>query len=448
MVSAEPLLSDVPATFASASPLAGPSPKKARLELPGASTAIDWERHLTQEAKLRTQPTLRKLVTGSASLPGVVGLHGGLPHPSIFPLEGITLNLKGGATLRINDPQTVTAAQQYNMTMQGYDPLRQWVKAHTNAQHHPPASGKHDVLITNGSNHTLEVLLAMLVGPGGCLLCEEFTYPHVVESVGIPLGIRLHGVAMDADGLQPDSLRQVLQGVKDSGAALPKVLYTIPTGQNPTGAIASLERKKAVYQICQQEDIIILEDDPYYYLQFSTGPGEQPGLQSLEPSYLSMDVDGRVARLDTFSKFLVPGLRLGWLTAHPTLLMKCCVTIQGATVGPPGISQVITAELMMHWDKKHELEAQMKHIQDAIVGELADAGIIVLPGRVGHFQGPCPPGGCPCIRMSYSRATDAELEKGITMLARILESEAWHKRLHLAPEQLATARVPPKTMRL
>ena len=68
--------------------------------------------------------------------------------------------------------------------------------------------------------------------------------------------------------------------------------------------------------------------------------GEQPGMSGLEPSYLSIDVDGRVARLDTFSKFLVPGLRLGWLTAHPTLLSKCCVTLQGATVGPPGISQV------------------------------------------------------------------------------------------------------------
>lgn len=107
MVSAEPMLSDVPAQRGESMPLAGPSPKKARLEPPGAGTALNWDRHLTQEAKLRTQPTLRKLVTGSVGKPGVAGLHGGLPHPSIFPLEGITLNLKGGATLTIDDPHTV-----------------------------------------------------------------------------------------------------------------------------------------------------------------------------------------------------------------------------------------------------------------------------------------------------------------------------------------------------
>lgn len=107
MVSAEPLLSDVPAQYGESTPLAGPSPKKARLEPPATSAIVNWDVHLTKEAKLRTQPTLRKLVTGSAGKPGLVGLHGGLPHPSIFPLEGITLNLKGGATLTIDDPQTV-----------------------------------------------------------------------------------------------------------------------------------------------------------------------------------------------------------------------------------------------------------------------------------------------------------------------------------------------------
>ena len=107
MVSAEPLLSDVPAQCGESAPLAGPSPKKARLEPPATSTAVNWNGHLTKEARLRTQPTLRKLVTGSAGKLGVVGLHGGLPHPSIFPLEGITLNLKGGATLTIDDAQSV-----------------------------------------------------------------------------------------------------------------------------------------------------------------------------------------------------------------------------------------------------------------------------------------------------------------------------------------------------
>ncbi|KAK9864365.1 hypothetical protein WJX84_001908 [Apatococcus fuscideae] len=461
------MLSDVPARFVQSNGVAGAKLKNASDAVPQSSTAVDWATHLTAEAKLRSQPTLRRLVVGSAGKHEVAGLHGGLPHPSIFPLEGITLHLKGGASLTIDDPQTVTDAQQYNLTSQGYDPLREWVRVHTNEQHHPPPSGQHDILITNGNNHTFEVLVANLVGAGGCMLCEEFTYPHVVESVAVPLGIRLHGVAMDAEGLQPDALRQAMQNAKQSGSSVPKVLYIIPTGQNPTGAVSGLDRKKAIYQICQEEDIIILEDDPYYYLQFSTGPGEQPGLAGLQPSYLSLDVDGRVARMDTFSKFLVPGLRLGWLTVHPELLLKACMTLQGATVGACGLSQVITAELMRHWEQKGQLEAHVRDVQgqyarraacllraadshlqglaewvaptagmflwmrllhcsdaDDVIQQLVEAGIIVLPGRVAHFQGPCPPGGCPFIRMSFSKASSAEMENGISTLAWILRARS------------------------
>ena len=107
MVCAEPMLSDVPASFVHFNRVAGAKLKNASDAVPQSSTAVDWATHLTAEAKLRSQPTLRRLVVGSAGKHEVAGLHGGLPHPSIFPLEGITLHLKGGASLTIDDPQTV-----------------------------------------------------------------------------------------------------------------------------------------------------------------------------------------------------------------------------------------------------------------------------------------------------------------------------------------------------
>lgn len=114
-------------------------------------------------------------------------------------------------------------------------------------------------------------------------------------------------------------------------------------GHNPTSGVLSLERRKAIYELCQKYDIIIVEDDPYWYMQFPSAvenearsrnlplPQSKPPirlakssgydfLDSLVQSYLSIDVDGRVIRLDTFSKTIAPGCRLGWITAQPRFI--------------------------------------------------------------------------------------------------------------------------------
>lgn len=114
-------------------------------------------------------------------------------------------------------------------------------------------------------------------------------------------------------------------------------------GHNPTSGVLSLERRKAIYELCCKYDIIIVEDDPYWYMQFPTAAADEARsrnlpapmskpqqtpvkssgyefLDSLMPSYLSIDVEGRVIRLDTFSKTIAPGCRLGWITAQPRFI--------------------------------------------------------------------------------------------------------------------------------
>lgn len=117
-------------------------------------------------------------------------------------------------------------------------------------------------------------------------------------------------------------------------------------GQNPTGGVLSVKRRQEIYEICQRFDLLIVEDDPYWFLQYPSAAknearsrGGDPGLSSsddteptnssgfefldaLVPSYLSVDVDGRVIRLDTFSKSIAPGCRLGWLTAQPAFIER------------------------------------------------------------------------------------------------------------------------------
>lgn len=146
-------------------------------------------------------------------------------------------------------------------------------------------------------------------------------------------------------------------------------------GQNPTSGLLSVERRKEIYALCQKFDIIIVEDDPYWYLQYpsanalskhhrgkpvsSTYPGvghnynagrKTSGyefLDSLVPSYISIDVDGRVIRLDTFSKTAAPGCRLGWITAQPRVVERILRITETSTQQPSGFVQAMIAELIM-----------------------------------------------------------------------------------------------------
>lgn len=116
-------------------------------------------------------------------------------------------------------------------------------------------------------------------------------------------------------------------------------------GHNPTSGVLSVKRRKEIYELCCKYDIIIVEDDPYWYLQFPSAANEEAEsrgldvtltmekhtpvkssgyefIDSLVPSYLSIDVEGRVIRLDTFSKTIAPGCRLGWITAQPRFIER------------------------------------------------------------------------------------------------------------------------------
>jgi DNA-binding transcriptional MocR family regulator len=150
-------------------------------------------------------------------------------------------------------------------------------------------------------------------------------------------------------------------------------------GQNPTSGLLSLTRRKEIYSLCQIYDILIIEDDPYWYLQYPSAnamslqtrgkpvssnqpPSPHPHnynagkpnptsgypfLDSLVPSYLHIDTDGRVIRLDTFSKTVAPGCRLGWITAQPLFIEKLLLITETATQQPSGFVQSMIAELIM-----------------------------------------------------------------------------------------------------
>lgn len=213
--------------------------------------------------------------------------------------------------------------------------------------------------LTAGSTMALEMAFRAFCQRGDWVLSEEYTFATAVET-GLPLGVRVKGIKMDAEGLLPDDLDQVLSNwnpANHDGARKPFVLYTVPSGQNPTGATQSLARRKTIYQIAEKHDLYIIEDEPYYFLQmepYSSAPPAVPPsqkshadfLKALVPSYLSFDTSGCVLRLDSFSKIIAPGSRVGWITAPQQIVERFIRHSEVSTQNPSGISQIVLFKLL------------------------------------------------------------------------------------------------------
>jgi len=189
-------------------------------------------------------------------------------------------------------------------------------------------------------------------------MSEEYTFATAVETA-LPLGVRMIGIKMDEQGLLPSSMDDILSNwdEKARGAKKPWLLYTVPSGHNPTGATQGRERRKAIYAVAQKHDVYILEDEPYFFLQMQpyTGPdapdvpppaSHEEFIQALIPSLLSMDVDGRVMRMDSFSKVIAPGARVGWITASEQMIERLNRHTEVSTQHPSGISQIVLYKLL------------------------------------------------------------------------------------------------------
>jgi kynurenine/2-aminoadipate aminotransferase len=149
----------------------------------------------------------------------------------------------------------------------------------------------------------------------------------------------------DKDGIDPEAVRKVLSSrwtpeqCRSASSGVPKVMYLVPNSSNPSGATISLERRKELYKIAREYDLLIMEDDPYYFIQFT---GEYL------PTFLSMDVDGRVVRFDSFSKYVAAGLSVGYVTGPKPILDKMDLVRQ-SSVQASSLSQVIINELLKSW---------------------------------------------------------------------------------------------------
>ncbi|XP_033738689.1 kynurenine/alpha-aminoadipate aminotransferase, mitochondrial-like [Pecten maximus] len=309
---------------------------------------MNYERFQNQASIVRKSSPLRDLPGKLSARPNAISMAGGLPDPEACPFIEATVKLRDGSELQI-DPGDMALCMQYSHT-EGFPDLRQWFKELQRRVHNPPAlgdsnhPGQTDVILMNGSQDALCKSLEAMTSPGDNILIENPAYP----SPGIilkPRGCNMIPVDSDAGGMDPDNLRHVLsrwspEDAKDPSSDIPKLLYCVPTGGNPTGSGLTLERKQEIYRLAQEYDLMILEDDPYYYIQFT---------EPLVPSFLSLDVDGRVMRFDSMSKLISPGARLGLLTGPQPMIQKIVKIIMCSSIHVSGISQMFVLSLLKKW---------------------------------------------------------------------------------------------------
>jgi 2-aminoadipate transaminase len=283
--------------------------------------------------------------------PGVISFAGGLPAPELFDGPGLrdafeAAMADAGRTL------------QYSTT-EGDPALRELIAARLTARGLTTGAG--DVLVTSGSQQALTLVATVTIEPGDRVLVEEPAYLAAIQAFKLA-GAEVIPVPCDDDGLDPEAAAAL---AARHGARL---LYTVPTFQNPTGRTLPLARREALVEMAARTGLWIVEDDPYGELRYSGAP--VPALASLPGA------EGCVVAISTLSKVAAPGLRIGWLRAPALLRGPLVVAKQAADLHSSTIDQAAAAL----WLARIDLDAHVANLRriygerrDALLAGLADA---------------------------------------------------------------------------
>ncbi|CAL8383854.1 unnamed protein product [Arctogadus glacialis] len=327
-----------------------------------SGTTMNYSRFLTAVSAARKPSPIRLLTEiQQRSPPSMISLAGGAPNPNTFPFRSASFTMNDGSTFSF-DESLMKRALQYSASS-GIPELVAWMKKLQRDLHNPPSAsysperGQMDLCVTTGSQEGLCKVFEMLVNPGDNVLLDAPTYSGTLAALQ-PLGCNLVNVASDEHGMVPAALKEVLSRwdpaeVHQPGSTAPRLLYTIPNGGNPTGASMTTQRKQEVYELARLYDMLIIEDDPYFFLQFD---------KPWAPSLLSMDVDSRIIRTDSFSKILSSGLRIGFVTGPAPLVKRVELHIQASTMHTSTFTQLMVSELVHSWGQ----EGFLKHIDGVI----------------------------------------------------------------------------------
>lgn len=368
---------------------------------------------LSKRAKARSRThfagvNLKEAPEGFIAHPEPLILDGGMPNNGFFPVDSIDVNIVdypfqkslgvplGNASLEnlnenggnpldeslkklslgdgsknkvkivrhTDNPKLIdlTRGLQYS-EVEGIPQLLKFTKDLVSRTHKPSYEDWTTVL-SNGAGDGLNKAADAFLDEGEVILIEEFTFTPFLQNVencgaiAVPMKLDLNTIPGKSNGIDIEYLAHLLDNWDEEKPELkgnkPKALYTISSGQNPTGFTQTLEFRKKIYALAEKHDFAIIEDDPYGYITLP--PYAKPeGLHNLNefltiedylsdhlvPSYLTIDTTGRVLRIETFSKLFAPGLRLGFMVGHKDVIAAIANYANVVTRSSSGTSQLI-----------------------------------------------------------------------------------------------------------
>ncbi|WP_134672494.1 aminotransferase-like domain-containing protein [Halorussus marinus] len=371
----------------------------------------------------------------SIKAPGAVSLSFGFPFPESFPEDQLV------AAAEAVFEQEGERALQYGGG-EYVDRLTETVVERERER--GIDCDEENVLLTNGSTHAIDVVCHTFLERGDEVFVEAPTFMGALKLFA-NYGVDVTGFEADADGLDVDALAAELDARRADGRPLPKLLYTIPTFQNPGGTTMSRPRRERLLELAEEYDFVVLEDDAYDDLRYRGDP--------VAP-LAALDDSGRVVRVNTFSKTIAPGVRTGWVLADAEPLAEITRMRAGGTntftqsvLGrycAEGRFEADVEELRAAYERRcdHMLDLLDEHMPpgaewtepnggffvwvelpegidaEALLPTAADEGVTYLPGEQ-FFPDD---GGENCLRLSFSHVSLDEMERGIRALARATES--------------------------
>jgi 2-aminoadipate transaminase len=385
---------------------------------------MDFSNHFAKRTR-RLKPSAIREILKLTQKSQVISFAGGLPAPTLFPIERI----KEASIKVLNDgPQ----ALQYSTT-EGYLPFREWI-----AERH--GAKVENVLVTCGSQQGLDIISKLFLNPGDKVAVAEPTYLGALQ-IFDSYEANFIGIPCDDEGM-------TLEGLETALKQNPKLVYAIPNFDNPTGLTMSLERRQKLVALARQYNVPIYEDNPYGELRFETTA--VPSLYELAPDVVIYG--------GTFSKIVVPGFRLGWIIAPFQVLQIAARAKQATDLHTATFTQMIAHDIAQgdfmdeqiqkvrsYYHKQRDL--MLSNIEkyfpedvhftrpkggmflwvtlpkenDALklLEEAVKRGVAYVPGEPFFAN----EGGKNTLRLSYSVATPEQVERGIKSLGELLNEE-------------------------
>lgn len=381
------------------------------------------------------KPSLIREILKNTSGSDVIPFSAGNPSPESFPVKA----LKEIADGIFNDD--ATTALQYGIS-EGYTPLRDALKERMKKKFN---SGRDfdDLIIVSGGQQGIELACKVLCNEGDTVLCENPSFIGA-ENAFRSYNVNLRGVELENDGINIEKLENALKTEKNV-----KILYLIPTFQNPMGITTTLEKRKAIYELAKKYGVMIIEDNPYGDLRFE---GEEV------PTLKSLDTEGLVIYCGSFSKILSAGIRVGYVLAPSEVIQKMVVAKQVSDVHTNLFFQMAAYRFMTqygmetHIDKirklyKHKSSLMINSLEKALAGratithpqgglflwctlpdnvkmldfckKASENKVAVVPGIAFCVS---PDDYCNSIRLNYSTPSNEQIVKGCEILGKVLDS--------------------------